>query len=153
LRTIVFSFPFQISWGKPNQGEPGKAEYHRSAVYLSAAAALEIAEWEIVQAFPESDWLLRKAKFTARSACKAREFSGMYWKDARRRIGTKKVRKMLDTVLMNLPSAYLVLSPESGLAAFHSEQFFTLARHGLEKLAQRYGKVLQYARPAPAQGA
>jgi hypothetical protein len=109
--------------------------------------AFAVAEWEICRHYPEASGIIRATLAAAVAACKNRDFSGVYWKDARRRLGTKKIRSMLDTVLDNLQHAYYVLHPETGVPSFRTEQNFLWARKKLEEIAAGEGKPLQCVRP------
>ncbi|MGV3742608.1 MAG: hypothetical protein ACO1NO_09900 [Burkholderiaceae bacterium] len=129
----------------------GPAAAWEKAGSMCLDTAFAVAEWEIGQHYPESCGILRAAFASAVNACKNRDFSGVYWKDARRRLGTKKLRSMLDTVLGNLQHAYYVIHPETGAPCFRAEQNFTWARKKLEEIAAEDGKQLQYARLPQAQ--
>jgi hypothetical protein len=127
-----------------------------SAVWEKAGSmcldtAFSVAEWEICRHYPEASGIVRATMAAAVSACKSRDFSGTYWKDAKRRLATKKIRSMLDTVLANLQHAYYVIHPETGIATFRTEQNFGWARKKLEEIAADDGKPLQYARQSSAQ--
>jgi hypothetical protein len=129
----------------------GPAAVWGKAGSMCLDTAFAVAEWEIGLHYPEASGILRATFASALSACKNRDFSGTYWKDARRRLSTKKIRGMLDTVLGNLQHAYYVIHPETGVPCFRTEQNFTWARKKLEEIAAEDGKLLQFARLPQAQ--
>jgi hypothetical protein len=133
------------------QGEEGPAAAWDKAGSMCLDTAFAVAEWEICRHYPEACGVIQPAKLAAVSACKNRDFSGVYWKDARRRLATKKIRSMLATVLGNLQHAYYVIHPETGVPSFRSEQNFSWARKKLEEIAASDGKQLQYTRLPQAQ--
>lgn len=108
--------------------------------------AFAVAEWEICQHYPEALTLIGLTKAAALTACKNSDFSGIYWRDAKRRLGTRKIRTMLDTVQGNVQHAYFVIHPDTGIPSFRTEQNFMWARKKLEEVAEANGKPLQYAR-------
>lgn len=124
----------------------GPALVWEKAGSMCLDTAFAVAEWEICTHYPEASGVIRATFASAVSACKNRDFSGVHWKDARRRLGVKKVRAMLDTVLGNLQRAYYVLHPETGAPSFRTEQNFIWARKKLDEIAAEDGKPLQYAR-------
>lgn len=129
----------------------GAAAVWDKAGSMCLDTAFAVAEWEICRHYPEAAGIVHSVMPTAAGACKNRDFTGVYWKDARRRFGTKKMRAMLDTVLRNLQHAYFVLHPETGAPSFRSEQNFLWAQKKLEEIAAEDGKSLQYARLPQAQ--
>lgn len=133
------------------QEEGGAAAAWEKAGSMCLDTAFAVAEWELCRHYPEASGFVKSVIPAAIAACKNRDFSGMYWKDARRRLGTKKMRAMLDTVLGNLQHAYFVLHPETGVPSFRAEQNFTWARKKLEEIASEEGKTLQFARLSQAQ--
>lgn len=134
--------------GSINVAHPleGPAAVWERAGSMCLDTAFAVAEWEICSHYPEACGIVRRTSAAALAACKNRDFSGVYWKDARRRLGTKKIRSMLDTVLGNLQHAYYVMHPETGVPSFRSEQNFSWARKKLEEIAAEEGKPLQWAR-------
>lgn len=124
----------------------GPAAVWEKAGSMCLDTAFTVAQWEIGMHYPEASGIIRATFASAVSACKNRDFSGVYWKDARRRLGAKKIRAMLDTVLGNLQHAYYVLHPETGVPSFRTEQNFIWARKKLEEIAAEDGKPLQYVR-------
>jgi hypothetical protein len=131
--------------------EEGPAAVWDKAGSMCLDTAFAVAEWEICRHYPEACAIIRSTRTAAVNACKNRDFSGIYWKDARRRLATKKIRAMLDTVLGNLQHAYYVIHPETGVPGFRTEQNFIWARKKLEEIASDDGKHLQYARLPQAQ--
>lgn len=139
--------------GTINVAQPmeGPAAVWDKAGSICLDTAFAVAEWEICRHYPEASGIIRATYGAAVAACKNRDFSGVYWKDARRRLGTKKIRSMLDTVLHNLQHAYYVIHPETGVPSFRTEQNFLWARKKLEEIAAEEGKPLQCARLAQPQ--
>jgi hypothetical protein len=137
-----------ISAAHPDEG-PAAVWDKAGSMCLDTAFA--VAEWEICRHYPEASGIIQSTRIAAVNACKNRDFSGTYWKDARRRLSTRKIRSMLDTVLGNLQHAYFVIHPETGVPSFRTEQNFVWARRKLEEIAASDGKQLQYVRLAPAQ--
>lgn len=124
----------------------GPAAVWNKAGSLCLETAFTVAQWEICQNYPEAADIITLSKEAAMAACKNSDFSGIYWRDAKRRIGTKKIRAMLDTVLVSLQQAYFVIHPETGVPSFRTEQNFIWAQKKLEEIAASEGKPLQYAR-------
>jgi hypothetical protein len=131
--------------------EEGPVAVWDQAGSMCLDTAFAVAEWEICRHYPEASGIIQSTKAAALTACKNRDFSGMYWKDARRRLATRKIRSMLDTVLCNLQHAYYVIHPETGVPGFRAEHNFAWARKKLEEIAASDGKQLQYARLPQAQ--
>jgi hypothetical protein len=129
----------------------GPASVWNKAGSLCLDTAIAVAQWEICQNYPEAADIINASKEAALNACKNSDFSGIYWRDAKRRIGTKKIRAMLDTVLTSLQQAYFVIHPETGVASFRTEQNFIWAQKKLEEIAASEGKPLQYVRMSPLQ--
>lgn len=127
----------------------GPAAIWEKAGSMCLETAFAVAEWEICRHYPEASGIIRSTHGAAVAACKNRDFSRVYWKDARRRLGTKKIRSMIDTVLENLQHACYVIHPETGVPSFRTEQNFLWARNKLEEIAAEEGKPLQCARLAP----
>jgi hypothetical protein len=131
--------------------EEGPAAVWDRAGSMCLDTAFAVAEWEICRHYPEASIIIQSTRMAAVNACKNRDFSGTYWKDARRRLSTRKMRTMLDTVLGTLQHAYYVIHPETGVPSFRTEQNFAWARKKLEEIAASDGTQLQYVRLPPTQ--
>ncbi len=95
------------------------------AGWLCLDTACRVAIHEITQEVPEAQVVLLQARYCIRSMCEDRKLSGINWRDARRRLRTPGVRKLLGRIGEMLPYARIgrgavrpaVFLPDEGLVS------------------------------------
>ena len=90
LKTFSFN-PQSWDWSQPSVSihhPTATARFHfEHAAAMCFESAVAVASFEIEQLVTESSDLVRRARWIASTLPARREFSGVYWRDAQRRIG------------------------------------------------------------------
>lgn len=87
-RREVFHTTNNYAWSTPER-------IYRDTRFACIESALLLAQWEFLQEVPESDAVLKLARWTALRTVQSSELSGVRWHAKRGRWGTKGIRKHL----------------------------------------------------------
>lgn len=120
----------------------------RMAGLISLNLAFNMAEWEITRCAPESGTIVSVAKRFAYRICQSPEWTGSQWANARRRIGTPVVRRILKSARAAIPSRWIVIHPQTGHPNLLQEDEYREAEPGLRARARQFDMELGVSPPA-----